>query len=51
MYYLMGYEGALYVPSNGAFIVLVEFVVELCVMLVLVFSLMGSVYMTLVVLP
>ena len=36
MYDVMGYERALYVPSSGAFLVLVECVVELCVMLVLV---------------
>ena len=37
MYDLMGFEGALYVPSS--LLVLVEFVVELCVGLVLVYSL------------
>ena len=51
MYDLMGYEGALFDPPSGAFLVLVECVVELCVVLVLVYSLMGSVYLTLVVLP
>ena len=39
MYNIMGYEEALYVPSSGAVLVLVECVVELCVMLVLVCSL------------
>ena len=39
MYDIMGYEGALYVPPSGAFFVSVECVVELCVMLVLVYSL------------
>ena len=51
VYDIMGYEGALFDPSSGAFLVLVECVVELCVVLVLVYSLMGSVYLTLVVLP
>ena len=36
---IMEYEGALYVPPSGAFLVLVECVVELCVMQVLVYSL------------
>ena len=36
---MTGYEGALYVPPSGAFLVLVECVVELCVVLVLVYSL------------
>ena len=34
-----GLREHLYVPSSGAFLVLVECVVELCVMLVLVYSL------------
>ena len=38
MYDIMGYEGALFVPSCGAVLVSVECVVELCVMLVLVYS-------------
>ena len=41
-------RGALYVPPSGGFLVVVVCVVELCVMLVLVYSL-GSVYLTLVV--
>ena len=54
VYDIMGYEGALYVPPSGAFLVLVECVVELCVVLVLSYgvlsiTLMGSVYLTLVV--
>ena len=39
VYDLMGYEGALFDPPSGAFLVLVECVVELCVVLVLVYSL------------
>ena len=39
MYDIMGYEGALFVPPSGAFLMLVECVVELCVVLVLVYSL------------
>ena len=39
MYDIMGYEGALFVPPSGAFLVLVECVVELGVVLVLVYSL------------
>ena len=39
MYDIMGYEGALYDPPSGAFLVVVVCVVELCVMLVLVYSL------------
>ena len=39
VYDIMGHEGALNVPPSGAFLVLVECVVELCVMLVLVYSL------------
>ena len=39
MYDIMGHEGALYVPPCGAFLVLVECVVELCVVLVFVYSL------------
>ena len=35
----MRYEGALHVPPSGAFLVLVECVVELCVVLFLVYSL------------
>ena len=38
VYDIMGHEGALYVPSSGAFLVLVECVVEQYVMLVLVYS-------------
>ena len=49
MHDIMGFEGALYVPSSGAFLMLVECVVELCVMLSI--TVMGSVYLTLVVLP
>ena len=30
MYDIMGYEGALYVPPSGAFLVLVGCVVQLC---------------------
>ena len=50
---IMRYEGPLYVPPCCGFLVLVVCVVELCVILVLVYSitLMGSVYLTLVVLP
>ena len=36
VYDIMGYEGALFVPPSGAFLVLVECVVELCVMEILV---------------
>ena len=39
VYDIMRYEGALYVPPSGDFFVLVECVVELCVVLVLVYSL------------
>ena len=39
MYDIMGYEEALYVPPSDAFLVVVVCVVELCVMLVLVYSL------------
>ena len=39
VYDIMGHEGALYVLSSGAFSVLVECVVELCVWLVLVYTL------------
>ena len=39
MYDIMGYVEALYVSPSGAFLVLVECVVELCVVLVLVYSL------------
>ena len=51
MYDILGYEEALYVPPSGDFLVVVVCVVELFVMLVLVYSitLMGSVYLTLVV--
>ena len=35
----MGYEEALHVPPSGSFLVLVECVFELCVGLVLVYSL------------
>ena len=35
-YDIMVYEGALYVPHSGDFLVLAECVVELCVVLVLV---------------
>ena len=38
MYDIMRYVEALFLPSSGAFLVLVECVVELCVMLVLVYS-------------
>ena len=53
MYDIMRFEGALYVPPSGAFLVLVECVVEVrcagpCVLSI---TLMGSVYLTLVVLP
>ena len=54
MYDIMKYVEALFVPPSGAFLVLVECVVELCVVLVpcvLSITLMGSVYLTLVVLP
>ena len=37
--YDMRYVEALFVPPSGAFLVFVECVVELCVMLVLVYSL------------
>ena len=36
---IMGFEGALFVPPSGVFLVLVECVVELCVVLVFVYSL------------
>ena len=36
---IIGHEGALYVPPSGDFLVVVVCVVELCVMLVLVYSL------------
>ena len=36
---IMGHEGALYVPPSDVFLVLVECVFELCVVLVLVYSL------------
>ena len=51
MYDLMGYEGAQYVPTSGAFLELVDCVVKLCVGLVLVYSitLKGIVYLILVV--
>ena len=39
VYDIMGFEGALICSSSGAFLVLVECVVEVCVMLVLVYSL------------
>ena len=39
MYDIMRYEEALYVPPSGGLLVLVVCVVELCVMLVLVYSL------------
>ena len=39
VYDIMGHEGALYVPPSGAFLVLVKCAVELCVLLVLVYSL------------
>ena len=39
VYDIMGHEEALYVPPSGAFLVLVECVVELCVVLVLVYFL------------
>ena len=39
VYDIMGYEGALYVPSCGAFLVLEECIVERCVVLVLLYSL------------
>ena len=39
MYDIMGYVEALYVSPSGAFLVLVECIVELCVVLVLVYSL------------
>ena len=54
VYDIMGSEGAQYVPPSGAFLVLVECVVELCVGQVLVYSLSlwcVVVYLTLVVLP
>ena len=53
MYDIMRYEEALFVPPSGAFLVLVECVVELCGAgpCVLSITLMGSVYLILVVLP
>ena len=39
MYDIMRYEEALFLPSSGAFLVLVECAVELCVVLVLMYSL------------
>ena len=39
MYGIMGHEGALYVPPSDGFLVVVVCVVELCVMLVIVYSL------------
>ena len=39
VYDIMGHEGALYGPSSGAYLELVECFVELCVVLVLVYSL------------
>ena len=51
MYDIMGHVGALYVPPSGGFLVVVVCVVELCVTCVLSITLMGSVYLTLVVLP
>ena len=39
VYDIMRYEGALYVPFSVGFLVVVVCVVELCVMLVLVYSL------------
>ena len=39
MYDIMRYVEAQFVPPNGAFLVLVECVVEVCVVLVLVYSL------------
>ena len=45
----MRYEEALFVPPSGAYLVLVECVFDLCVMLSI--TLMGSVYLTLAVLP
>ena len=47
----MRYDGDLYVPPSGGFLVVVVCVVELCVLLVLVYSItrIGSVYLTLVV--
>ena len=39
VYDIMRYVEALFVPPSGTFLVLVECVVELCVMLVLVYSL------------
>ena len=39
VYDIMRNEGALYVPQSGAFLALVECVVELCVVLVLVYCL------------
>ena len=39
MYEITGYEGALYVSPSDAFLVLIVYVVELCVVLVLVYSL------------
>ena len=50
MYGIMRYVEALYVPPSGAFLVLVECVVELCVVLVLctlcVFDIGGTPKMT-----
>ena len=37
MYYIMVYEGALFVPHSGDFAMSAECVVELCVVLVLVY--------------
>ena len=55
VYDIMGYEGALFDPPSGAFLVLVECVVEPCVCAsrpcVLSITVMGSVYLTFVVLP
>ena len=53
VYDIMRYVEALFVPPSGVFLVLLECVVEPCVLLVLVYSitLMGSVYLTLMVLP
>ena len=53
VYDIMRYVEAQFVPPSGAFLVLVECVIELCVVVVLVYSitLMGSVYLPLVVFP
>ena len=53
VYDIMGFEEALYVPPSGAFLVLVECVIEQCVGLILVYSitLMGNVHLTLMVIP